>query len=106
MEEYLPLLITALSQQIVNVHDGASEIIQPTISVLCIYLVYFCFPEPRCLLSGEEYLNCHLLSPPLGQPDLTIPVTMVSHNTSHGNVSNLLYFMMYQCGSLPALTNF
>ena len=39
MEEYLPplLFITTMSQQIVNVHDGASELIQP---FLFIYLLF------------------------------------------------------------------
>ena len=67
---------------------------------LCIYLVYFCFPEPWGLLSGEEYLNCHLLSPPLGQPDLTIPVKLVSHNTLH-----LKLKVMYQIYCIPWCIN-
>ena len=36
------------------------------------HLVYFCLPEPGGLLSGEEHLDGHLLSPPLGCPDLPV----------------------------------
>ena len=47
---------------------------QHVLTKSCVYLVNFCFTEPRSLLCGEKYFHSNSLSSPLGQPDLAISV--------------------------------